>query len=114
MVNVNKINRMLKEKKINDAITDAWIDELKSVEKIKRKLGKEINNSNSMLEEYTNKSGATNITVSGVVKEYKAYTNQLNNLLKNLTTYIDKKIKDLPENESTDDELIQLFKRKKA
>jgi len=93
-------SQIRKEIKANGQITpiiDNVLEEMRRIESIRNNLFKECR-TGDLFSKYTNKAGATNIVVNPAVKEYKAYCQQFNNLVKTLDGLLgNPKPKDTPK-----------------
>lgn len=65
------------------SIQDSILCELERIESIRNNLYYSYEKS-PVLKEYTNKNGSKNMVVNPAIKEYKAYSNQFNNMIKTL------------------------------
>ena len=79
----NKIKKQLEENGLVTPVIETVLAEMLRIEKIRDKLYKQAN-TGKVVEEYTNKAGATNTVVNPAIKEYKAYCQQFNNIIKTL------------------------------
>lgn len=78
-----EIRAQLSKNQPLNSIQDSVLCELERVESIRNKLYESYEKS-PVLDEYTNKNGSKNMVVNPAIKEYKAYANQFNNLIKTL------------------------------
>ncbi|MBC7766193.1 MAG: hypothetical protein H7Y41_06875 [Hyphomonadaceae bacterium] len=79
-----KVQKALKRSKvIPEPLVLGLIEDLHRIEEIQGRLYIECQNGD-MLIEYINKSGNSNIVINPVIKEYKAYSQQRNTLIKSL------------------------------
>ena len=81
----NKIKKQLKDNGQITPVVETVLAEMLRIEAIRNSLYAEYM-ANQILSTYTNKAGATNTVVNPAIKEYKAYCQQFNNLIKTLDT----------------------------
>lgn len=68
-------------------LLDGLLDELERIENIRDSLYKAYSKGD-LFEKYTNKAGATNLVVNAAIKEYKAYSQRFNDLIKTIQNII--------------------------
>jgi len=110
-----KMRSNLKKNNTYNSLISNVLDELERIEIIKNLLWEEIEELETITEEYTNKGGATNDILKPCIKEYKQYSNQFNNLMKTLNTMTKDALKDcIVDNRDGKEEnqILELIKRK--
>lgn len=83
----NKIKKQLKENEQITPVIETVLAEMMRIETIRNALFAEYQ-TDEILSKYTNKAGATNTVVNPAIKEYKAYCQQFNNLIKTLDSLL--------------------------
>lgn len=82
----NKIKKQIEENGQITPVIETVLAEMLRIEKIRNALFGQMQSEKNfkVCEEYTNKAGATNTVVNPAIKEYKAYCQQFNNLIKTI------------------------------
>lgn len=81
------LRKKLKETMSASPLLEGLLDELERVENIRNTLY-DAYNKDKLFEEYTNKAGYTNLIINAAIKEYKAYSQRFNDLVKTIHVII--------------------------
>lgn len=106
-----KIRKNLKkEGVIIDPLLDGLLEELERLENIRESLY-DVYTTSDIIEEYTNKGGATNLVINAAVKEYKMYSQRFNEVSKTIENMLKTRV---PEKPQDDDPLDEINRRERA